>query len=139
MSTAVVYYTQGGTTRSYARAEANARKAALVEVKPLRPYRMPMAFLRGCSAAIHQKSVPLAEPIPDLSAYTHIVLMAPLWAGFPAPPFNSMIPLLPTGCEVEVLLVSSSGNSAKSTAQVRQKIEAIGCVVTAQRDIRSHL
>lgn len=138
MKTAVIYYSLGGSTRSYARAEANARGATLIEVKPVRPYNLASAFLRGCPAAMKQKSVPLAEPIPDLSTYGHMVLMAPLWAGFPAPPFNSMVKLLPKGCEVEALLVSTSGDSSKSRDKVRALIEKAGCTVAAQRDIRAY-
>ena len=64
--------------------------------------------------------------------------MAPVWAGHPAPPFNSAVKLLPAGTEVEVLLVSSSGQSDKSTAKVRALLMNRGCTITAQRDIRSH-
>ena len=64
--------------------------------------------------------------------------MAPVWAGPPAPPFNSMVKRLPAGTEVEVLLVSSSGQSDKSSAKVCALLMNQGCTVTAQRDIRSH-
>ena len=37
MKTAVVYYTLGGTTRAFARAEAQARGADLIELRPARP------------------------------------------------------------------------------------------------------
>ena len=137
MKTAVVYYSLGGSTRSFARAEADARGADLIEVRPAKAYNPLTAFLRGCPAAIRQAAVPLADA-PDLSPYGHVVLMAPVWAGHPAPPFNSMVKLLPAGTEVEVLLVSSSGQSDKSSAKVRALLMNQGCTVTAQRDIRSH-
>lgn len=138
MKTAVVYYSLGGSTRAFARAEADARQADLFEVAPAKPYNPFTAFLRGCPAARGQKGVPLVPPAPDLSAYAHIVLMAPIWAGFPAPPFNTVIGLLPKGCAVEVLLVSASGDSSKSADKVRAQIENAGCRLVARRDIRSH-
>ncbi|MDO4270863.1 MAG: hypothetical protein Q4C72_08080 [Eubacteriales bacterium] len=137
MKTAVVYFTLGGSTRAFARAEADARGADLFEAVPAKKYNPFTAFVRGCPAALKQKSVPL-EAAPDLKSYERIVLMAPVWAGFPAPPFNAMIALLPRGAEVEALLVSSSGDSSKSKDKVRALIEKTGCKVVAQRDIRPH-
>ncbi|HIV95986.1 MAG TPA: hypothetical protein H9745_00220 [Candidatus Agathobaculum stercoravium] len=137
MKTAVVYYSLGGSTRSFARAEAEARGADLIEIHPVKAYNPFTAFVCGCPAAIRQKGVPLSAA-PDLSGYERIILMAPVWAGHPAPPFNSMARLLPAGAEAEVLLVSSSGNSSKSRAKVRALIQNQGCTLTAQRDIRSH-
>ena len=137
MKTAVVYYSLGGSTRSFARAEAEARGADLIEIHPAKAYNPFTAFVRGCPAAIRQKGVPLSAA-PDLSGYERIVLMAPVWAGFPAPPFNTMVNLLPSGKEVEVILVSASGSSEKSHDKVRALIRSKGCKVVAQRDIRSH-
>ena len=137
MKTAVVYYTLGGSTRSFARAEAGARAADLLEAVPAKPYNPFTALMQGCAAARRQRSVPLAQA-PDLMGYDRIVLMAPVWGGFPAPPFNSMAALLPAGAQVEVLLVSSSGSSEKSRAKVRALIQGKGCRVVCQRDIHSH-
>ena len=36
MKTAVVYYSLGGSTRSFARAEAEARGADLIEIQPIK-------------------------------------------------------------------------------------------------------
>ena len=83
MKTAVVYFSLGGATRSFARAEANARGADLFEAVPEKKYNPFSALVRGCHAAMRQKSVPLSEA-PDLTGYGHIVLMAPVWGGFPA-------------------------------------------------------
>ena len=137
MKTAVVYFSLGGATRSFARAEANARDAKLIEAVPVKKYNPLTAFTRGCPAAIRQKSVPLQQT-PDLSGYDRIVLMAPVWPGFPAPPVNTLVNLLPSGKEVEVLLVSASGSSDKSHDKVRALIRSKGCKVVTQRDIRSH-
>ena len=94
MKTAVVYYSLGGSTRSFARAEARAHDADLIELQPAHPYNLFTAFVRGCPAAIRQQAVPLRQA-PDLSGYDHIILLAPIWANHPAPPFNSAAALLP--------------------------------------------
>ena len=136
MKTAVAYYSLGGTTRSYARAEAKARNADLIELTPKTPYNRFTAFVRGCLEAVKQKAVAL-DGMPLFVGYDRVVLMAPVWAGYPAPPFNSAVELLPPGTEVEVILVSGSGNSEKSRAKVRLQIKKRGCTLTAQRDIRA--
>ena len=55
MKTAVAYYSLGGTTRSYARAEAKARNADLIELTPKTPYNRFTAFVRGCPEAVKQR------------------------------------------------------------------------------------
>ena len=136
MKTTVAYYSLGGTTRSYARAEAKARGADLIELKPRTLYNRLTAVVRGCPEAKKQKAVAL-DGLPLFVGYDRVVLMAPVWAGYPAPPFNSAVELLPPGTEVEVLLVSRSGNSDRSRARVRLQIKKRGCALLAQRDIRA--
>ena len=126
MKTAVAYYSLGGTTRSYARAEAKARNADLIELTPKTPYNRFTAFVRGCPEAVKQKAVAL-DGMPLFVGYDRVVLMAPVWAGYPAPVFNSAVELL----------VSGSGNSEKSKAKVRLQIKKRGCTILAQRDIRA--
>ena len=110
MKTAVAYYSLGGTTRSYARAAAKARNADLIELTPKSPYNRFTAFVRGCPEAVKQKAVAL-DGMPLFVGYDRVVLMAPVWAGYPAPVFNSAVELVPPGTEVEVILVSGSGSS----------------------------
>ena len=136
MKTAVVYYSLGGSTRSFARAEAQANGADLFEVEPAQPYTLFTAFLRGCPAAIRQQAVPLRQS-PDLSGYDRVILLSPIWANHPAPPFNSAAALLPAGAAVEVVLVSGSGKSG-THGKVRALIERQGCTLTALRDVRPH-
>ena len=124
MKTAVAYYSLGGTTRSYARAEAKARNADLIELTPKTPYNRFTAFVRGCLEAVKQKAVAL-DGMPLFVGYDRVVLMAPVWAGYPAPPFNSAVELLPPGTEVEVILVSGSGNSEKRRCVCRSKNAAV--------------
>ena len=136
MKTAVVYYSLGGSTRSFARAEARAHDADLIELQPAHPYNLFTAFVRGCPAAIRQQAVPLQQA-PDLSGYDHIILLAPIWANHPAPPFNSAAALLPAGTSVKVVLVSGGGKSGTHD-KVRALIERRGCTLTSLRDVRPH-
>lgn len=90
--------------------------------------------MRGCLEAVKQKAVAL-DGMPLFVGYDRVVLMAPVWAGYPAPPFNSAVELLPPGTEVEVILVSGSGNSEKSRAKVRLQIK--NAAVRSRRSVTS--
>ena len=72
MKTAVAYYSLGGTTRSYARAEAKARNADLIELTPKTPYNRFTAFVRGCLEAVKQKAVAL-DGMPLFVGYDRVV------------------------------------------------------------------
>ena len=73
--------------------------------------------------------------MPLFVGYDRVVLMTPVWAGYPAPLFNSAVELLPPGTEVEVILVSGSGNSEKSRAKVRLQIK--NAAVRSRRSVTS--
>ena len=106
----------------------------MIELTPKTPYNRFTAFVRGCLEAVKQKAVAL-DGMPLFVGYDRVVLMAPVWAGYPAPPFNSAVELLPPGTEVEVILVSGSGNSEKSRAKVRLQIK--NAAVRSRRSVTS--
>ncbi|MBO6061624.1 MAG: hypothetical protein J6P98_05885, partial [Clostridia bacterium] len=58
-----------------------------------------------------------------------IVIMSPIWGGWPAPAFNSIVRELPVGKEVEIYLTSDSGK-ARDLANVRKYVERRGVNVT---------
>lgn len=135
MKTAIIFYSFGGFTKNFAKEEAVLKNADVFEVKECKKRSLLGAFFKGCPAAIKQKPVPLqGEPI-DLSAYDTILVAAPVWAGFPAPAFNSIVTMLPPGKEIEIVLTSGSGKSTKCTQSVKRLVEKTGSKVTGIRDI----
>ena len=60
----------------------------MIELTPKTPYNRFTAFVRGCLEAVKQKAVAL-DGMPLFVGYDRVVLMTPVWAGYPAPPFNS--------------------------------------------------
>lgn len=137
MKTAIVFYSFGGATRKYAQAEAGIRNAQLFEIKEAKRRTIFGAFIKGCPAAMRQKSVPLKDSPIDLQSFDTIIIAAPVWAGFPAPAFNSIIDMLPAEKEVEIHLVSGSGDSSKCHGAVKSLIEKNGSKVTHFKDIKS--
>ena len=65
----------------------------------------------------------------QLDDYDRIVLMSPVWGGYPAPAFNAMVRELPAGREVEVILTSDSG-TAKELDALKKRIELMGVRVS---------
>ncbi|NCA66486.1 MAG: hypothetical protein EOM87_00320, partial [Clostridia bacterium] len=132
--TIVMYYSCNGHTKSVAEKKARELGADIVEIKELKKRSVLSAYSKGCFAALRQKSVKVLPFFVDYSNYGKIILCAPVWASFPAPAFNSIVDALPAAKEVEVYLVSGSGNSG-SRAKVTAKIEKQGCMVTGYTDI----
>jgi len=136
MKTIVLYYSLQGSTRRAAEEEARKRGADLLEIKEAAPRSVASAYLKGCYQALNHKTVPLEPEIPSLISYDNIILMAPVWAGYPAPPFNNMIEALPVGKNVEVILLSLSGGS-RCRSKVEEQVHSQGCKLAAFIDRKS--
>ena len=135
MKTAILFYSFGGATRKEAARLAAELGADVLEVREARRRGLLSSFLTGCPAAMKRAAVPIVAPDADLSQYERIIVGCPVWAGFPAPAFNSIVALLPAGKTVEVFLCSGGGETPKSAAGTRALIEAHGCKVAAYRDV----
>lgn len=135
MKSIVLYYSLGGTTRAEAARTAEALSATLYEIKETRKRTPFSAFLPGCPNALHRKASKIEPLSVNLQDYDRIVLGAPVWAGFPAPAFNAMVNLLPSGKEVEIFLCSSGGEAPKSLDGTKALIADRGCTLVSYRDV----
>ncbi len=63
--------------------------------------------------------------------------MSPVWAGNPAPAFNSIIENLPSGKKIELVMVSAGSGTKKSAEGTKNLITAHGCEVTDYTDIKT--
>jgi hypothetical protein len=137
MKTAVVYYSWSGHTRLHAQARAKSEGAELYEIKDEKKPNALKAFTVGAFAAMGMKRTRTQPFTAPLGEFKHIIIMAPVWAGHPAPAINTVFNALPTGKEVTVCMVSGSGRSSSSS---RAKIEALiterGCTLTEFEDIK---
>lgn len=136
MKTLVVYYSMSGKTRKAATERATKEDADILEVKKQKPYSVITAFLFGARAAMAQKTVEIGALKCDFAAYDKIILAAPIWGGFPAPPINNVIAMLPAGKEVEFIFTSGGGGSAKCLDKVKALIEKQDCKFVGYADIK---
>jgi len=137
MKTAVVFYSYSGNTKKAAEAEAASRSADIFEVKETKKRGFFSAFFKGCPDAMKQRPSELAGKPIDLSGYDRIVILSPIWAGFPAPAFNGIVQMLPAGKEVELIFVSGSGDSKKNAEKIKAYVEKTGSRVVGYRDVAS--
>lgn len=135
MKTLVIFYSFSGRTKKEAEKIAAAENADLCEVREVKKRNIITAFIPGCPKAI-KRTAPAVQPFGVKPGdYDRILIGAPVWAGFPAPAFNSIVNTLPQGREVGVFLTSSSGDTSKSADGTKKLIEAKGCRLIEYKDI----
>ena len=135
MKTAVIFYSWSGRTEQLAKARAAKEDAQLYEIKDKNKPRALKVYTAGCFAAMRMKRTPIQPLTVPLDEYDKIIVMAPVWAGHPAPAINTVFDMLPSGKEVEICMVSASGKSS-----CRDKVEALvhgkGCKLIGYEDIQ---
>lgn len=135
MKTLIVYYSYSGNTKKTAEALAESESADIEEIVSVkRPWKLK-AYTAGIVAAIRGKAWPIQPLEKDLSEYERLVLLAPVWAGNPAPCFNAALELLPEGKSVAVKLVSASGKS-DCAERLESAIKAKGCALESIEDVK---
>ena len=137
MKTVILYYTLGGNTKKEAERLSAELGASLCRVKEKRNRSVLSSFIPGCLSAMSRKVVAIKPLNINLNEYDRIVIGCPVWAGHPAPAFNSIVKLLPEGKEVELFFCSGSGDSQKSEPGTKELVENRGCIVTSLINIRT--
>lgn len=136
MDTLVMYYSFSGRTHYEAKRVAERVGGELYEVREQRRRSMFSLYLMGPREA-RRKTFVYVEPIAvNLEDYDRVILLAPIWGGWPAPAFNSMVRELKPGMEAEVILTSDSGR-ARDIAAVRREVERRGVCVTGVSVIKT--
>jgi hypothetical protein len=137
MKTVILYYTFGGSTKKEAERLAEKLNAPVHRVKEARNRSLFSSFIPGGSTAMHRRAVPILPPAVGLQDYDRIIIGCPIWAGYPAPAFNSIVELLPAGKEVEIFLCSGGGKTPRSEAGTKEIIKNKGCTLVSYRDVRT--
>ncbi|HOD93482.1 MAG TPA: hypothetical protein PLT91_06005 [Clostridia bacterium] len=136
MKTAIVYYSYGGKTKKYCDNMAKEIEADIFEMQTLKRKSFIGNLFSECPKALQQKTTSIKEINLDLSTYDKIILAAPMWAGFPAPAFNNMVTMLPSGKEVEVFIISGGGETKpENKEKVLSLIEKTGSKAIKYTDI----
>ncbi|NLT57555.1 MAG: hypothetical protein GXX99_01160 [Clostridiales bacterium] len=136
MKTLLVYYSYTGNSAQLAGQVAARTGADLCEIEAYYRPSVPRAYTRGAMAARRQQGWPIAPLAKQMENYDRILFMGPIWAGYPAPPLNSAIALLPAGKAVQVMLLAKSGKGRCQEA-VSEQIRQRGCTVELFQIIRA--
>ena len=135
MKILVIFYSYTNHTRELAQDKAKAENADVCEVKEIKPSGKLKTYTLGSFAAMKQKKAAIEPITADLNQYDKLIIMAPIWAGMQAPAMNNILEMLPSGKEVEVILVSASGTS-RAIENIRSTVESKGCKLVKCEDVK---
>ncbi len=136
MKKLVIYYSLSGKTRKVAQSMAKQYDADIVAIKEKKRRSTISAYLVGCPQAMgHRKTA--IEPLGvNLDEYDEIIIGAPIWAGFPAPAFNSTVAQLPPGKKVSLFFTMGGKSSTKCEAVTKQAVTNKGCTIGGYQSIQ---
>jgi len=137
MKTIVLYYSFGGSTKAEAERIAAKNDAVLCSVEETKNRSLISAFVPGAPNAMKRKASEIKQIEQDLNSFDRIIIGCPIWGGYPAPAFNSIVELLPRGKEVELFFCSGGGNTQKSSQGTKDLISKKDCKLISYRDVKT--
>jgi flavodoxin len=137
MKTIVLYYSFGGSTKAEAERIAAENDAVLCRVEEMKNRSLFSAFVPGAPNANNRKASEIKQIGQDLNSFDRIIIGCPVWGGYPAPAFNAIVELLPSGKEVELFFCSSGGETPKSSQGTKELISKKGCRLISYRDVKT--
>ena len=136
MKTLVLYYSYSGNTKKIAEELAGKEKADIFEIKDLKRPGKFRAYTAGCFAAIRGKAWPVVPITIDIEKYDRFIILAPIWAGSPAPAFNAILELLQLEKTIKFIMVSGSGQSS-CREKLKEFVESRGCTFEGFEDVKA--
>lgn len=138
MNTLVLYYSYSGHTKVIAEELASKESADIQEIRDVRRPGTFKAYTLGCFASMGGKAWAIEPLEADIAKYDRLILLAPIWAGYPAPALNAVLETLPKGKDVALKMVSGSGRSNSACrARVEAVIENKGCAMESFENIKA--
>jgi flavodoxin len=137
MKTLILFYSFSGNTRKLASQKAAETGADIEEIIEIKKMFVLKAYTVGAYRAMKRKKAEIQPIKSQFNSYEKIIIMAPVWAGNPAPAFNSIVEQLPSGKKVELVMVSAGSGTKVSAEGTKNLITARGCEVTDYIDIKT--
>ncbi len=137
MKKLILYYTFGGSTQREAKRLAQESGDPIYRIKEIRNRSLFGAFIPGGYQALSRSKIRIQPLEVKLEDFDRFIIACPVWAGYPAPAFNSIVKLLPPGKEVELIFCSAGGETPKSMKGTQALVEKHGCKVISYRDVRT--
>ena len=141
MKVQILFYTFGGATKKEAyrladELRAKGNEVVCSEVKEVKERSLMSTFFSGCpKAMLRKKSKIVAVDIAaDADRY---IIGCPIWAGYPAPAYNSIIALIPEGKEPDLFFCSGGGEEPKSKQGTIDDVKARRLTFISYRDIKT--
>jgi len=137
MKTIILYYSYSGKTKSLAAEKAKELNADIEEITEVKRPSMFGAFFIGVPKAVKRKKTKIMPIKADLAGFDQIIIMAPVWASNPAPAFNSIVELIPSGKKIEIIMVSASSGTKSTEKGTIELLTARECEVTRYSDVKA--
>jgi len=137
VKTLVLFYSFSGCTKKLASQKAAETGADIEEIIEVKKMFVLKAYTAGAYRAMKRKKTQIQPVKSQLNGYEKIIIMCPVWAGNPAPAFNNIVDLLPSGKKIELVMVSAGSGTKKSAEKTKALITARGCEVAGYTDIRT--
>ena len=137
MKPAILFYSFRGATGAEANRRAADSGADVFEVIEAKKRGMFSAFLSGCPQALGRKASAIRPLAIDWSLYDSVTLMAPVWAGHPAPAFNAALEIIPKDKILHVVLCSGGGETPNSKEATIAMLRAQGYALASYEDVRT--
>ena len=137
MKPAILYYSYNGATRAEAAKRAAASGADVFEVLEAKKRGLFSAFFVGAPRALGRKASAIKPFTIDWSLYDSVTLLAPVWAGHPAPAFNSALECIPKDKMLHVVLVSGGGETPKSKEATIDILRKQGYSLASYEDFKT--
>jgi len=131
MKTIILYYSYSGNTKAIAE-----KKAAEVgaDIEQILEEKKPFV-LAGIFRAWRRKKASIQPIKAQLGNYGKIIIMSPVWGGYPVSAINNAIELLPTSKQVEIVMVSAGGGTKASAEGTKALVTMRGCEVVGYSDV----
>jgi len=137
MKTLILFYSFSGRTRKLASQKASETGADIEEITETKKMSVLKAYISGAYKAMKRKKTEIQPIKSQLNNYEKIIIMSPVWAGNPAPAFNSIVEHLPSGKKIELVMISAGSGTKKSAEGTKNLIASRGCEVTDYADIKT--
>lgn len=131
----VIYYSFSGSTAMLAKKIAKENGWAVVSVTEKKKRNVFETFIKGTKQARKREEADINRAKIDWSGIQKVVVACPIWGGYPAPVFNSIMKLVPKKLPIELYFVSGSGSSAASRASTEQLLKEAGYNIVSYTDV----
>jgi len=136
MKTIILYYSWSGKTKTLAVKKAGETGADIEEIKEVKRPSGFGAFFIGAPKAMKREKTEIKPISANIESYDQIIIMAPIWASHPAPAFNNIVELIPSGKKIELFMVSAGGGTKKTQQKTTELFTIRGCEVVSYTDIK---